>query len=59
MPRKEMVEFIKEELVNADDYTIQQIYEFLLSENDWKEVIRMYLIGNEGGMSDTQKGAER
>ena len=34
MPRKEMVEFIKEELANTDDYTIQQIYEFLLSEND-------------------------
>ena len=33
MPRKEMVEFIKEELANADDYTIEQIYEFLLSEN--------------------------
>lgn len=28
-----MVEFIKEELANADDYTIEQIYEFLLSEN--------------------------
>ena len=54
MPRKEMVEFIKEELANADDYTIEQIYEFLLSENGWKEVIH---ISNreKGGMTDNQK----
>lgn len=26
-----MVEYIKEALMSADDYTIEQIYEFLLS----------------------------
>jgi hypothetical protein len=29
--RKEMVEYIKEALMAADDYTIEQVYEFLLS----------------------------
>lgn len=29
MSRKEMIAFIKEELENADDYSVEQIYEFL------------------------------
>ena len=28
--RKEKVEAIREALINADDYTVQQVYEFLM-----------------------------
>lgn len=29
MSRKEMVEYIKDRLSEADDYTVEQIYDFL------------------------------
>lgn len=29
MGRNEMIEFIKERLLMADDYTVEQIYDFL------------------------------
>lgn len=34
MSRKEMVEYIREHLLEADDYTIEQIFEFL-QEVEW------------------------
>ena len=30
MSRKDMVEYIKDALMGADDYTIEQVYDFLL-----------------------------
>ena len=29
--RREMVDYIKDALAGADDYTVEQVYEFLLS----------------------------
>lgn len=29
MSQKEMIEYIKERLLSADDYTVEQIYDFL------------------------------
>lgn len=34
MSRKEMVEYIEERLSETDDYTVEQIYDFLL-ENEY------------------------
>ena len=38
-----MLEYIRERLPEADDYTLEQIYDFLQEVEYWKEVIR-YLI---------------
>ena len=42
-----MLEYIRERLPEADDYTLEQIYDFLQEVEYWKEVIR-YLIHMEG-----------
>jgi hypothetical protein len=34
LTRKDMVEHIKDALMSADDYTVEQIYEYLL-ENEY------------------------
>lgn len=31
MSKKEMIEYIREALEDADEYTVQQVYEFLLA----------------------------
>ena len=31
MSKKEMIEYIREALEGADEYTVQQVYEFLLA----------------------------
>ena len=43
-----MLEYIRERLPEADDYTLEQIYDFLQEVEYWKEVIQ-YLIHTEGG----------
>ena len=32
MSRKDMVTYIKEALMSADDYTVEQVYDFLVQE---------------------------
>ena len=36
MSKKEMIEYIREALEDADEYTVQQVYEFLLAVEYWK-----------------------
>lgn len=36
MSKKEMIEFITEALEEADEYAIEQVYEFLQSIEYWK-----------------------
>ena len=45
-----MVEYIKEALMGADDYTVEQVYEFLLNNEYWEEVV-LHLIYNKGGIT--------
>lgn len=35
----EKIEYIKEVLANADEYTVEQVYEFLLENEYWRKVI--------------------
>ena len=44
-----MIEFIKDHLETANEYVLEQIYEFLQEVEYWKEVIP-YLIGNRGAV---------
>ena len=44
MSKAEKVEYIRTALETVDEYTLEQIYEFLLEMEYWKEVIRN-LIG--------------
>ena len=49
MSRNEMIDYITERLQTADDFTVEQVFEFLAETEYWKEVIR-YLIQRKGGM---------
>ena len=40
MSKDEKVEYIRSALETVDDYALDQIYEFLLEVEYWKEVIR-------------------
>lgn len=40
MSKAEKVEYIRTALETVDEYTLEQIYEFLLEMEYWKEVIR-------------------
>ena len=54
-----MVEYIKEALICADDYTVEQIYEFILNEENWKEVIQCLIWVTEGSTENKTKISHR
>ena len=53
MSTEEMKEYIEEALETADEYVIQQIYEFLQEVEYWKEVIQASNLSKGGRKHDS------
>ena len=48
MSRTEMIDYITEQLPAADEYVLEQIFEFLQEVEYWKEVIQISNSGKGG-----------